>query len=63
MLNSHIEQLEENKEMLFERETQEKATLDQTLQDNYDERDKIRCKHNKYKKEVGAQANARNSLH
>ena len=63
MLNSHIEQLAENKEMLFERDNQEKEKLEQTLTEQYEEREKLKTKLDENKKEVGAQSNARNSLH
>ena len=48
--------------MLMENQNADKANLDQRLQEKYDKRDELKCKLNKYRKEVTAQNNAKSSL-
>ena len=40
--------------MLMENQNADKANLDLRLQEKYDKRDELKCKLNKYKKEVTA---------
>lgn len=63
VLNSHILQLNENKEQLMENQNAASHNLSERLDEKYEVRDELKCKLNKYNREVTAQNNAKNSLH
>lgn len=60
---SHIEQLHENKDQLLKNQNAATQNLKDRLDEKYDTKEELKCKLNKYTKEVTAQNNAKNSLH